>query len=196
MSWTADLAKTSKSNWIPFIQLFTQLIRHTANTTFSSHRWLHSISAKGYENELHTEKAELYNWNKISLDNLPGIPLQWGRNQISRIVPLLDFLNFDFLQLLLRISCPACLKAIYHRPQLREFLFSELDISRRPVLFQSWNSLRSRYRDDIWPLRSNPRERELRWSDILLCCYRSQFLHDLRRRTRNERRQSKTGPGE
>lgn len=62
------------------------------------------------------KKRVLYNWNKVSLNSLSGISLHWGRNQISWIVPLLDLLNFDFLQLLLRISCPACLKAIYHRP--------------------------------------------------------------------------------
>ena len=87
--------------------------------------------------------------------------------------------NLDSLHLRSRVPIAARCEAINGGSDLRKFLGSEGNLSRRPILFETGNSLRARDWDDVFTLCSNPSKRELCRSNIFLGRDSCQLVYDL-----------------
>ena len=83
------------------------------------------------------------------------------------------------LHLRSRVPFAARCEAINGSSDLRKFLGSESNLPRRPILFETGDSLRARDRDDVFTLCSNPSKRELCRSNIFLGRDSCQFVYDL-----------------
>ena len=87
--------------------------------------------------------------------------------------------NLDSLHLRSRVPIATRCEAINDGSDLRKFLSGEGNLPRRPILFETGNSLRARDRDDVFTLCSNPSKRELCRCNIFLGRDGCQLVYDL-----------------